>query len=70
MSEPDTRDEFFSPAAPPAEHDVDPADADVMADYHRLLVDNTDSGLVLCDSDGFIVSANPSAERLLGLSLR
>jgi diguanylate cyclase (GGDEF)-like protein/PAS domain S-box-containing protein len=45
------------------------ADADVMADYHRLLVDNTDSGLLLCDADGYIVSANPSAERLLGLSL-
>jgi diguanylate cyclase (GGDEF)-like protein/PAS domain S-box-containing protein len=48
---------------------VDPAVADILADHHRLLVDNTDSGLVLCDAEGYIVSANPSAERLLGLTL-
>ena len=40
-----------------------------LAEQHRLLVHNTDSGLVLHDADGYLVSANPAAELLLGLSL-
>lgn len=41
----------------------------VLSEHHKLLVDNTDSGLLLCDADGMIVSANPAAERLLGVAL-
>jgi diguanylate cyclase (GGDEF)-like protein/PAS domain S-box-containing protein len=68
VSDPDRRGEVITSAYPPDDPPVGTA-ADMMADYHRLLVDNTDSGLLLCDAEGFIVSANPSAERLLGLNL-
>ena len=40
-----------------------------LAEQHRLLVHNTDSGLILHDSAGVVVSANPAAEGLLGLGL-
>ncbi len=53
---------------------ADPTDLNAEAslrldDHRRLLVDNTDSGLVLFDAEGVVISANPSAERLLGLGL-
>jgi diguanylate cyclase (GGDEF)-like protein/PAS domain S-box-containing protein len=69
VADPDTGAEVEAPSSPEGQRSDGPAVADVMADYHRLLVDNTDSGLVLCNADGYIVSANPSAERLLGLTL-
>jgi diguanylate cyclase (GGDEF)-like protein/PAS domain S-box-containing protein len=56
----------------PHRHLLDQASAqplEVLAEQHRLLVHNTDSGLVLHDAEGVIVSANPAAERLLGLTV-
>jgi len=40
-----------------------------LAEQHRLLVHNTDSGLTLHDANGVLLSANPAAEELLGLPL-
>jgi diguanylate cyclase (GGDEF)-like protein/PAS domain S-box-containing protein len=56
----------------PDRHLLDVASAqplEALAEQHRLLVHNADSGLMLHDAHGVVVSANPAAERLLGLSI-